>query len=404
LKNLIIGYGITGKSVEKYLIKKEIDYLIHDDIPENLSEVKETLIFKDEDFNNICEVIISPGISPDNPLVEKFLSKNIPIKTDIDLFASYYKGDIIGVTGTNGKTTFVNELSKFLNLNNIQNHTAGNVGVSPLEISENVYDYVILELSSYQLHYTSKLNLDLAIILNIYSDHIDWHKTFTNYSSSKIKILSFLDTLKGERKVIGSNNDVIKSNLPITSPLHKLTSSKIHPELLIALGESVKIIGGQDLYNLFCEYIKVNEINYPHRLEEFKKLDKQNVTFINDSKATNYHAVSQATKLFSQDDVEGVLILHGITKETSENSLDIDPSFKKIIIPHSMNVKLGAHSAEVIYIDSILDLKEKLESLISCNQVILFSCGGASFNDFKNYEERGNYFKDLITSMDLKND
>ncbi len=69
-----------------------------------------------------------------------------------------------------------------------------------------------------------------------------------------------------------------------------------------------------------------------------------------------------------------------------------------------MNVKLGAHSAEVIYIDSILDLKEKLESLILCNQVILFSCGGASFNDFKNYKERGNYFKDLITSMDLKND
>ena len=103
-----------------------------------------------------------------------------------------YTGKVIGVTGTNGKTTFVSELVKFLNINGITSFSAGNIGVSPLEILENKYEYLVLELSSYQLHYTNILNLDLAVILNIFPDHIDWHQNIENYANSKVKILSFL--------------------------------------------------------------------------------------------------------------------------------------------------------------------------------------------------------------------
>lgn len=143
------------------------------------------------------------------------------------------------------------------------------------------------------------------------------------------------------------------------------------------------------------------EIKYPHRMENFLHLKKRNITFINDSKATNYHAVNQAAKLISQDEEEGILILHGITKETKDSELIIEPSFKKIIIPKSMNVKLGSNDAEIIYIDTIHDLKEKIRSLVNMNQVFLFSCGGSSFSDFNNYEERGDFFKELVISLEI---
>ncbi len=401
MKNLIFGYGVTGKSVEQFLIKNNVEYLIFDDIRENLKEVEPSKIYTEKNIDEINKVIISPGISPENLMLLNFQSKNITVETDIDIFSSYYKGQIIGVTGTNGKTTFVNELSKFLNVNDMKTISAGNVGISPLEILQNSYDYVILELSSYQIHHTQNLMLDIAVILNIYPDHIDWHNSFEEYANSKIKLLTFLSKTKSERKVIGSNIFKINSNLPAISNLGTSADIKIHRELLIALGETVNLIGGKSLYDKFSEYVNNNKFEYPHRMEQFFKLPNRNVTFINDSKATNYHAVAEATKLFKDDGIDGVLILHGITKETLDNKLSIDPVFSNIIIPKSMDVNIESHEATITYINDINELEAKLQPMITKNQVILFSCGGSSFNDFKNYEERGNFFKNLITNMKL---
>tara|TARA_B100000902_G_C27321445_1_gene924892 strand:+ start:5389 stop:6603 length:1215 start_codon:yes stop_codon:yes gene_type:complete len=404
LKSLILGYGLTGKSVERYLVRSNVDYLIYDDSPEIAKNIDEDKLYKSQDINSIDQVIISPGISPNNQLVLAFEDKETPIRTDIDIFATEYKGDIIGVTGTNGKTTFVSVLSDFLNSSGVKTITAGNIGMSPLDIPEDKYDFVILELSSYQLHYTTSLNLDIAVIINIYPDHVDWHNSFQNYASAKLKILKFLDIKKSERKVIGSSEDIIKTNLPLTTESTKLNKTKIHPELILALGETTKIIDNKNLYNKFINYIKNTEIKYPHRMETFLHLENKNITFINDSKATNFHAVNQATKLISEEKVDGILILHGITKETPESELIVDSSFKKIIIPKSMNIKLSTTNAEVIYIDTIHHLKETIRGLINSNQIFLFSCGGSSFNDFTNYEERGDFFKELVTSMDIKDD
>ena len=401
MKSLIFGYGLTGQSVERYLIRNNIDYLIYDDSREIVKNIDETKLFKSQDINSIDQVIISPGVRPDNDLVLDFEARKIPIRTDIDIFASRYEGDIIGVTGTNGKTTFVSVLSNFLNSNGMQTITAGNVGTSPLDLPVEKYDYVILELSSYQLHYTSSLKLDLAVIINIYPDHVDWHNDFLNYATAKLKILSFLDNEKSQRRVIGSSQDVIETNLPSSNETIKFNKIKMHPELILTLGETVKIIGNQSLYTTYLKYMENTEIKYPHRMENFLHLKKRNITFINDSKATNYHAVNQAAKLISQDEDEGILILHGITKETKDSELIIEPSFKKIIIPKSMNVKLGSNDAEIIYIDTIHDLKEKIRSLVNMNQVFLFSCGGSSFSDFNNYEERGDFFKELVISLEI---
>ena len=117
MKYLILGYGVTGKSVENYLNKIGADYLIHDDDDSELKKVENSKIFNKKYLDSIDEVIISPGLRPDHHLVQQFLDKKVPIKTDIDIFAMNYTGKVIGVTGTNGKTTFVSELVKFLNIN-----------------------------------------------------------------------------------------------------------------------------------------------------------------------------------------------------------------------------------------------------------------------------------------------
>jgi len=113
VKKLIFGYGATGKSVETYFQKNNIEYLIYDDDKE--IEIPKNQKFKDSNFEDLDEVIISPGIKPTHELLNEINSRGIPVKTDIDIFNEIYKGKLIGVTGTNGKTTLVNLLTSFLN-------------------------------------------------------------------------------------------------------------------------------------------------------------------------------------------------------------------------------------------------------------------------------------------------
>ena len=402
MRYLIFGYGVTGKSVAKYLSLKNEDYYVYDDNQSNLKDIGNEKLFVESKISEVDEVIISPGIAPSHELLQKLITKKIPIKTDIDIFGINYQGKVIGVTGTNGKTTFVNELTNFLNLNKLTSIAVGNVGVSPLDILADNYDYVILELSSYQLHYTTKLNLDIAIILNLFPDHIDWHDSFDNYVNSKLKILTFLEEKKQARKIIGSNTGVIEKNLPNNTTMSAQNNTSVHKELLLSLGQASKLIGGEELYNSFVKYIEDNIIKYPHRMECFLHIENKNLVFFNDSKATNYHAVSEATKLINVENKDCILILHGITKETPENKLNIDPIVKYIVIPKDMNVNLGTHNAEIIYIDCIFNLKDTLFNLLNENQIILFSCAGSSFNDFKDYQARGDYFKKTILSMDIE--
>ena len=109
MKTLIFGYGNTGQSVKKYLETLSKEYLIHDDNQDLLKDINEELVFNESKLKQVDEIVVSPGIKPDHKLLREFPQKKV--KTDIDLFSSRFKGTFIGVTGTNGKTTFVNLLT-----------------------------------------------------------------------------------------------------------------------------------------------------------------------------------------------------------------------------------------------------------------------------------------------------
>ena len=399
MNKLIYGYGVTGKAVEAFFNKKNIPYKIFD---ENSNENYGNKIVKDELLKeNFDEVILSPGIQDNNDILNILRKKNLSVITDIDLFDKYHKqkSKIIGVTGTNGKTTFVNLLNGFLDLEGFKTSACGNIGESPLNIVDDDYDYIIIELSSYQLFHTKSVRLDYAILLNIASDHLDWHGSLEGYIEAKSKIFNFVD----KEKVIFydntfSNNNsrkphISKNNLEEYN-LHEIN---LPAELSRSFLDMINFLDfdRENTVKRGYEYLKrINPIE--HRFENISFNDE--VIYINDSKATNFHAVSSAISRVEN----AILILHGLTKNMPSSELKLSKNIKKIIKPKDMKLEIKNYGGVLIEIDSIYDLKNVLLKEIEKGDTVLFSCGGSSFNDFNNYEDRGQYFKKIVD--DFKNE
>ena len=395
MKKLIFGYGATGKSVESYFQKNKIEYFIHDD---KKLDIENHLIFDKKKFNEIDEVVISPGIKPSHPLVSEINSQGLTINTDIDLFNKVYKGKIIGVTGTNGKTTFVNLLTEYLNSHQIKSIAVGNVGKSPLEILGEDYEYVVMELSSFQLYYLNNLILFKAIVLNIFEDHLDWHSDFEDYSNSKLKILKFItnneNTSLQELQTIyeeKENKELLFKSAGVLDIVSKLT---LHEDTVYSFIKTVDDLG------LRIDSLSDFLLNYKTEAHRFELVDKiKDVTYINDSKSTNFNSLSMATTKINN----GILLLHGLTKNISSRDLKISKKVKTILVPEDMEIDLSMTSAKIIKIKSIFDIEQVLTEIIKPGDTVLFSCGGASFNDFKNYQERGNFFKTVVSNLKDKN-
>ena len=399
MKTLIFGYGITGKAVENFLKNKSREYLIYDDDENVLLDIKKELLFDDSQIDKIDEIVISPGINPDHKQIKNFGAKN-KIITDIDLFSREFQGKFIGVTGTNGKTTFVNLLTDFMISKGMNAVACGNVGVSPLSINFEDKDFAIVELSSFQLHYASNLKIDFGIFLNFHSDHLDWHKDEKDYRKSKLKLLTFLNS--NENLVTGLNTF---SEIQLQDILN-VSIDKVKDELLMKNYDFddtsfpmdtclsfIKIIEKLDIsLDEGYEYLK-KEVYSEHRFEFVDSIDGTN--FINDSKSTNFHSMSVATSRVRN----ALLIMHGITKNIPKDEINISSEIKKIFIPKNMNINIDELNCEIVKLDSIFGLETYLAEEYQNFETILFSCGGSSFSDFKDYKDRGLFFKKIVNNL-----
>ena len=398
MKTLIFGYGITGKAVETFFKVKSKEYLIYDDNENVILDIKKELLFDDSQIDLIDEIVISPGINPSHKQIKNFETKKII--TDIDLFSREFQGKFIGVTGTNGKTTFVNLLTDFLISKGINAVACGNVGVSPLSINFKDKDFAIVELSSFQLYYASDLKADFGIFLNFHSDHLDWHKDEKEYKKSKLKLLTFLNS--DENLVTGFNTFSEKAlenilNIPIDKGKDELLMENYDfDDLSFPIDTCLaflKIIEKLDI-NLDegYEYLK-KEVYSEHRFEFVESINGTN--FINDSKSTNFHSMSLATSRVKN----ALLIMHGITKNIPEDEINISGEIKKILIPKNMNIDINVFDCEIVKLDSILSLETYLAAEYQNFDTVLFSCGGSSFSDFKDYKDRGLFFKKIVSNL-----
>ena len=387
--SLILGYGATGKDIEKYLISESKKYVIYDDnknIPNELN-------FQLEDITNLEMIYVSPGIKKDHKILNIAEESNIKVTTDIEYFNDISNVKIVGVTGTNGKTTFVSLLNKILNKYGYKSNVAGNIGISPLNLINDTedLDFLILELSSFQLCHINELRIDTSIVLNIYEDHIDWHNSFEEYAESKLKIFNF--TVNDQNNFLGSVdeelniNDALLENITVVEDINNYFLPNYFDEFV-------------SMFVAICSRFEISEVDVieflssepsaEHRFELFYA--KNGVNFINDSKSTNLESVNKASLKVNNC----MLIMHGLAKGINPNKLVLSDEIKAILVPQNSEFDVSMFKSIVIKYESIEDLQQLIKENYRNYNTVLFSCGGSSFSDFKNYVDRGIYFKKMI--------
>ena len=401
---LIYGLGSSGQSVIKFFKKNKIkDFKIWDDKKKNLFKKKKLK----EILNNVDYIVISPGISLlRNEYLTKFKKKII---TDIDLFYATNKiFKSIVVTGTNGKSTTCKLINHLLKKNNFNVLLGGNIGTPVLNLKIKKNSFVVIEASSFQLSHSKFIRPDYAILLNITNDHLDWHGNMSHYRNSKLKIF----------KLQQKNNFAL-----INKKLENFFKKKKFKSKLIILREKnyLKIKNKIKNYYLklgindenmsfaytFSKMIKISEKNFitaansfvglSHRYEVFLK--KKNITFVNDSKATSF--VSTKFALSCSKNV--YWILGGLPKKNDRIFLQ---GIKNNIIKCYLvgkNIKFFQKQIENVINYSITNnLKKTLIKILKDIKVskvqentILFSPAAASYDQFINFEKRGDEFKKL---------
>ena len=386
--SLILGYGSTGQDIEQYLISQNKNYLIHDD----KEDIDKKYKFSTESINNIETIFVSPGVKKDHEILRMASSSGIKIMTDIELFSEKNNVKLVGVTGTNGKTSFVTLLDRILNKYDIKSKTAGNIGNSPLNLisDSNDLDYLILELSSFQLTHMNKIELEMAVVLNIYQDHIDWHETFEQYVFSKLKIFNFSTNQK--YNFLGPVDSQVKTEEILPKNVRNFNEEKFNLDNYF-----------DDFVSIFIDVCKefsipkdevlnflTSQSSIEHRFELFHT--KNGVKFINDSKSTNLESVNKASYKVKNC----LLIMHGLLKGIDINRLSPSNEVKEIMVPKNSEFDINSNNFLVVEYENFEDLKKYIKNNYKNFDTVLFSCGGSSFSNFKNYMERGEYFKEMI--------
>ncbi len=407
LSFLVYGLGSSGRSVIKFFKKNKIKKFKtwDDDKKKILKKNRSNNLIKI--LNTVDFIVLAPGISLiKNKKLLKFEKKII---TDIDLFYLFKKNfKSIVVTGTNGKSTTCKLLQHLLSKNNYKCLLGGNIGTPILSLNNKKNHYVIIEASSFQLSHSKFICPDYAFFLNFTTDHLDWHGNMKNYLNSKLKIFSLQNKnhyaiINKELKKIFfkknfSSKLIIPNNKNYKKIKHKIQNrylrSKINNENMSFIYSFAKLmkIGEKS----FIDSMKSFQ-GLPHRFETF--LQKYGTTFINDSKATSFKSTENA--LSSLNNI--YWILGGLPKKGDKIKL---VKYKKYITKCYLIGKNTNFFKKQIKNDINFSITKNLKNSIiqivkdskihqKTNRSILLSPAAASFDQFKNFEKRGDMFKKL---------
>lgn len=418
-ENININYALSDS--------KEKDKLNLD----NLKDKNAKLFFgsqTDSILENITLIIISPGVPQSISLIEEAKKRKIKIIGEIE-FAYNLLPDrnYIAITGTDGKTTTVNLIYSIISSYK-KARLLGNVGNTFSKEIENIEENedIILELSSFQLETIGNFHPHISAILNIAEDHLDRYKDIEDYFDAKKNIyknqnendylILNYDNIFTNRLYNKLKENKEKFNILTFSTKNKNATIYYYNEEIFYQNKKLFSIKNKKLFgmhnvenilvsvlaslknNIPVEYIK-NAVNnfkgIEHRLELVATIN--NVMYINDSKATSMNAVNSALKSF---DKNIILIMGGKNKNIDFAHLSdiINERVKKLILTGEAAESLNdmIESDKKIIIKDFTDAFNYVSSLATCGDIVLLSPGCASFDSFKNYEERGEYFKSLV--------
>ena len=444
----VIGLGLSGKAVS--VLANHLGAIVYasdsgssEEVIANASELmhhyhiaSETGVHTNKIYDSDLW-IISPGISAASKIVNEAYNQNIPIVSEIEFASWFTKSPIIGITGSNGKTTTTHILNQMFRTKKYVGVIGGNIGVPFSKgvlkelLSPNENLVYLLELSSFQMEFTSSFHPSMAIYTNISEDHLDRHKSMTEYIEMKKRLSA--NFTKRNIVIFNKDDEILKSmfektkfttlSFGINSTDNKFYISKgfiyrkESNEIVLKI-EDLKIKGRHNILNCLAAAtcadafgISVEKIRnvlktfkgISHRTEYV--LSKDGVDYINDSKATNINSVAVALKTYANPII---LLLGGYNK-----GIDF-----RLLIPH---IKLSSVKTILAYGEAGERIKSalgdavrlfKLNNLSSAvnkahliaqpGDIVLLSPGCASFDEFKNFEDRGDFFKATVKKLSIK--
>lgn len=433
LKALVVGNGKSGKSARKLL--KKMGYrvtLIEDDRSEKYFKLRDRL------FDGLSLVALSPGVSLSSEIVQIAKQKNIKVLGEFELGANQIFGDIIAVTGTNGKTTVTTLISEIIKSEYSNTFVGGNIGiaVSSFALKTTSKSKSVLEVSSFQLETTDKFKPHIAIILNITEDHLNWHKTMENYTKAKLKIFKnqdekdFLLLNKDDKFLMSQDFSTVRAQKYFFSLKEKCKGCYVQggniyfydgkTQTFIMHTKDICLIGEHNIENALAAILsgilsgiapkKVADITHnfkgvEHRLEYVAKIN--NVTFINDSKGTNINSTIAAMNAIKEP---VTLILGGSDKgyEFDELFIKMPKNIKRIIVMGETKDKILLASKKLkkclnYKVDTMKDAVYLAYELTRIKGgVVLLSPACASFDMFSNFEERGRIFCRYVKSLIIR--
>jgi UDP-N-acetylmuramoylalanine--D-glutamate ligase len=432
-KNVLVwGYGIEGKVMVDFLLKnKATDKILvatSDKVSEtrdNVEFILETDILKNDDIDVIIK---SPGVSYYKSEIKILEDRGVLITSMLNILlaeaAKYKNLKIIGVTGTKGKSTSVSVLNHMLNNLNHKSVALGNIGVPFISVIEKLddYDYLVLELSSYQIKNLA-FDVDYAVILNLFPEHIGWHLSHENYFRDKLSILNH-----SRETILNYGNKTTVEYMAKEKRggncIYFNTAVGFSVEDGCILNCGRKILDTKTLNNIRGEHIFMNicalltilekenidpqlALNtlktfkcLNHRLEVFYEDRDKNTIFVDDSISTVPESTIEALKTFSTDEI--FLILGGFDRQQNFDELldfiEKNKNVKKIFLlgqtGRRLSVQLGGEKSA--FFETMEDLILAIKNHDLIGKTVLLSPASPSYDMFKNFEERGNRFKNLM--------
>ncbi len=434
---IIIGLGLTGLSCARYLAKKKIPFAVMDTRPSppNLTEFKKA--FPDVEIslgqlnetllNKATDIILSPGIPLQTPVIQQQLKSGKSVIGDIELFARAVNSPVIAITGTNAKSTVTTLVAEMAKTAGINIKVGGNLGMPALDLLDDKVELYVLELSSFQLETLTSLKPHVATVLNITPDHMDRYATFQDYIDAKQRVYQHC-------KVAVCNRDdaltEVKTNNKLSFTLEQPRDGEfglLNKDGKVYLAQaSQALLSVADLPVAGKHYqanaLAALAIGYgyglpmdamlktlkefkglPHRCELVRK--RNGVSWYNDSKGTNVGATLAAIEGLGSD-IEGklVIIAGGVGKNAdfSPLVLSIEKYAKSVVLMGEAAPLLAdviGHRVDVQFAKSMDEAVALSDKIAKSGDSVLLSPACASFDMFKNFEHRGQVFAEAVQGL-----
>jgi UDP-N-acetylmuramoylalanine--D-glutamate ligase len=428
---LIVGLGVTGLSIARFLKKIELNFSLIDSRPnlENLTQIKAMFAdselftggFPEAEFRGVTHLFVSPGVSLDEPAIAKCLNEGAVLLSDIDLFAFCIDAPVIAITGSNGKSTVTTMVEDMARVAGIKVRAGGNLGVPALDLIADDIALYVLELSSFQLERMTALKPQAAVVLNVSSDHMDRYSNIEVYANVKSKIYDQATTC-----VINVDDPRVLAMVTIkpttiTYSVTKRASFSVRNESgsswLVKGGKAViarsqiLVVGEHNTSNALAAMALATAVGIPmesivgalrdyqglpHRLQ-IVSVDHE-LIWVNDSKATNPSSCMAALKAF---DEKVVLIAGGDCKgaDLTELATIIQQQARIVILfgRDAQRIEDALENSVPVYNSKTLEGAVLVaKELAIAGETVLLSPACASLDQFKDYQERGDIFAQTV--------